>query len=554
MNAPGTDRAGEPVHVSKEAAVPASRRGEQGVAMITVMLLGMVLTLVLVAAMGFAVNSQPLARRDQDWNAALAAAQAGVEDYRYRLQQDDNYYPKVTPYRWSNTNPPSPTNPAISGWQTVPGPASEARFHYDVDATQFGSQGMLVVISSGRVRNVTRTVRVTLRRRNFLDYLYLTDYESLDPQSGYYSNPSAAETSCSRYWWQGRPTNPCVRISFVTGDQINGPLHTNDTISVNGSPRFNDDATTGWSGTMSCPSNPSYTYRWYGLSGCADTPVFQSGDPRTAAILALPTSNTALKAQTDPSIGNTGCLFTGPTRITLKDGGSSGLMDVVSPLTPPGGNCQPGLNRPLPANGVVYVQNVPSPPSIVCQLATNAVGYPINNDTTDYNTCDGDAFVSGTLRGQLTIASEHNVVVVGDTTYATGTAGTDLLGLVANQFVQVYHPVNSSGTNLSDSRLPRVPFTNPVIHAALLAIGHSFIVQNYNQGAQLGTLTVSGAIAQKWRGPVGTSGGSGTGYLKSYNYDGRLAFAAPPHALDLADAEFEIKVWAEIRNPSSLPV
>jgi hypothetical protein len=203
---------------------------------------------------------------------------------------------------------------------------------------------------------------------------------------------------------------------------------------------------------------------------------------------------------------------------------------------------------------VVYVQNVPSPPSIACQLATNAVGYPISGDVTDYNTCDGDAFVSGTLRGQLTIASEHNVVVVGDTTYATGTGGSDLLGLVANQFVQVYHPVNSSGQNLTDSRLPRVPFTSPQIHAALLALGHSFIVQNYNQGANLGTLTISGAIAQKWRGPVGTSGGSGTGYLKSYNYDGRLEFVAPPHALDLALAEFLVRVWAEIRNPTTLPV
>ena len=37
----------------------------------------------------------------------------------------------------------------------------------------------------------------------------------------------------------------CVRISFVTGDTINGPLHSNDTISVNGSPTFNDKVTTG---------------------------------------------------------------------------------------------------------------------------------------------------------------------------------------------------------------------------------------------------------------------------------------------------------------------
>jgi hypothetical protein len=42
--------------------------------------------LLMVAALGYAVQSEPSARRDQDWNAALAAAQAGVDDYLYRLQ------------------------------------------------------------------------------------------------------------------------------------------------------------------------------------------------------------------------------------------------------------------------------------------------------------------------------------------------------------------------------------------------------------------------------------------------------------------------------------
>ena len=179
-----------------------TRNGEHGVAMVTVMMIVLVLTLLMVATVNYAIQSQPLSRRDQDWNAALAAAQAGVDDYLYRLQQDGGYY----------------------------------------------------VTSTGRVRGVQRTIRANMRRRGFLDYLYMTDYESLDPLSGYYSDPATATAQCSRYWWQGRPSPPtCVRISFVTGDEINGPLHSNDTISVNGSPQFNGAATTGYSGTMSCP-------------------------------------------------------------------------------------------------------------------------------------------------------------------------------------------------------------------------------------------------------------------------------------------------------------
>ena len=42
---------------------------------------------------------------------------------------------------------------------------------------------------------------------------------------------------------------------------------------------------------------------------------------------------------------------------------------------------------------------------------------------------DGDVFVSGTLRGRLTIAAENNITIVANTTYqTTGAASTDMLG------------------------------------------------------------------------------------------------------------------------------
>ena len=51
---------------------------------------------------------------------------------------------------------------------------------------------------------------------------------------------------------------------------------------------------------------------------------------------------------------------------------------------------------------------------------------------------------------------------------------------------------------------------------------HSFIVDNYDCGAKLGNLDVNGAIAQKYRGAVGTERLGGTGFLKNYWYDDRL--------------------------------
>ena len=68
-----------------------NRNGQQGVAMITVMMIVVVLSLLMVASLNYAMQGEPSSRRDQDWNAALAAAQAGVDDYLYRLQQDDEY-------------------------------------------------------------------------------------------------------------------------------------------------------------------------------------------------------------------------------------------------------------------------------------------------------------------------------------------------------------------------------------------------------------------------------------------------------------------------------
>ena len=64
--------------------------------------------------------------------------------------------------------------------------------------------------------------------------------------------------------------------------------------------------------------------------------------------------------------------------------------------------------------------------------------------------------------------------------------------------------------------------TSVRVDAAILALNHSFIVDNWYCGANLGTLTVNGAIAQKFRGPVGTGGASsGSGYIKDYDVQRR---------------------------------
>jgi hypothetical protein len=83
------------------------------------------------------------------------------------------------------------------------------------------------------------------------------------------------------------------------------------------------------------------------------------------------------------------------------------------------------------------------------------------------------------------------------------------------------------------------------------------MVDNYYCGDDIGTLTVNGVIAQKFRGAVGTpsqsaSGGS-TGFRKNYVYDDRLAYKGPPHFLDPVQAAWKLRGFTEQQGPHTLP-
>jgi hypothetical protein len=68
-----------------------------------------------------------------------------------------------------------------------------------------------------------------------------------------------------------------------------------------------------------------------------------------------------------------------------------------------------------------------------------------------------------------------------------------------------------------------------------------FVVDNFRCGAGLGNLNVTGAIAQKFRGAVGRTAGSGhTGYIKNYVYDDRLKYRSPPYFLDPVQAAWKV--------------
>jgi hypothetical protein len=193
-------------------------------------------------------------------------------------------------------------------------------------------------------------------------------------------------------------------------------------------------------------------------------------------------------------------------------------------------------SMPLPTNGLVYVGNTPG---------QTCPAFDVFRPYTSQPSC-GDAYVSGTYAKSLTIAAARDVVVTGN---LTEVAGSDsLMGLIATDYVRVQHPVASYPCTSGTANTPVAP-QNRAIHAAILSLGHVFTVDNYQCGPHLGTLTVKGAIAQKYRGPVGTSGGgSTTGYTKNYIYDDRLRFRSPPYFIAPVQA-----AWRGIRSTEQVP-
>jgi hypothetical protein len=500
------------------------RTGEAGVALTSVVIVAFIMMLLVGSTVTYAINSQDVARRDQDWNAALAAADAGIDDYIYRLNRLDAYW------RYPDEDPPPDGNQAFSQWVPVPGPANDGRFRYRVDTSTFEVDGTIKIASTGLVRDTTRTAYATLRRQSFLDYLYFTDYEVGDP-SLFGDDPD-----CARHYWEtpGRPGG-CTEIHFFTRDVIRGPLHTNDSLLISGDPQFQGPTTSSW-------ENPPAGRRWRDATGSSNPGFVRAGDPAFQSVLPIPPSNVTIRNEADPVLGGTGCLYTGPTQITLNPG-TPGKMDVDSPLTPSNPSCV-GFDLDLPANGVIYVEADAGSCPPAHPLGYGFSGSRAPQDITSYGNCAGDAFVGGTLNGRLTVAAENNVVVIDDLVYEGGPTGDDLLGLVANNNVEIYHPVACPS---SCSDIPPT-FDDAEINAAILAVNRSFIVQNYREGTPKGRLTVFGAIAQRHRGPVGTFSGSSTvsGYEKDYVYDDRLEVQSPPFFLDPVRASWTVATWAEI--------
>jgi type II secretory pathway pseudopilin PulG len=548
-------------------------RDENGFTMIMTVIGVTMVALVAAVAVTTVSGSAQQTARSQDGQQAYEAALAGIHEYAYHLQKYPDYWAEclnaVKPGEHdalnelgstANTRPVPGGGGATYALEIIPAtghskcvpmtPGAPSTFEA-ASASMLeslgSSRGTFRIRATGFYGDSESKVMATFKPKSFLDYVYFTQLETSDPVT--YGNPeliAAANRQCSKTIYEGRYTTPlenaagkylneagqvtsssssakyCDTISFIGRDNIKGPMHTNDAFVICEAPTLGREPRDpvevsypklpGWFSTSEIPHS--------GSSCSGSKSNFKGTYEVGSSVLIPPPTNSKLSEAAESKF-----VFTGEIKICLEGSNMKvgrGMSCTQSPL----------YSGPLPGNGIIYDSN-----GAACSTEYSPFNVAYSPGTV--GTC-GNINIEGTFSKPLTIAAANNVMIMNNVTRTNEEA---MLGLIANNFIRVYHPVElvhpetctGSGNNkvchpnleVTECKANATgSVTNLKVEAALLAINHSFIVDNYKCGAQLGTLTVKGAIAQKYRGAVGTTGN--TGYVKNYEYDDRFRTTEPP--------------------------
>ncbi len=525
--------------------------------------------LLLVAAFTAGNGDVHLSHQDTVQKQAYYAALAGIQEFEYQLQADPDY--------WESCPTPKSTLPEEANdiYEDVILPANGSKECESSNpfSTAITAKGRLEntfrIESTGKVKDAgynagviaaaaSRSIVATFKVTGFLDYIYYTNYETLDP--GLNDAPPGCKGAYYKEW-SLKGAGYCQSIVFTTGDSVNGPMHTNDAARVEGAAKFGREGQVppdeieingGTWPSASCSGSAKY----FTATGCYN---------RNGPTLVPPEQDTSLATYV-----NSADSFSGVTKLVLN--GTSNTIKATY-YKEVSGKLEPTeATIPWPENGLIYVHASP--------LGCNYPYEPENNDDSSESERElgcGNVYVQGSYSKSLTIAGESDLIITGNI-YPTSVSGslgseptgTAVLGLIASHYVRVYHPLGvyyaepkfGCGSDTLNKVLKECQYTNNEsscdapnltaaedpnglgtltnlwVYAAILSTSHSFLADNWKCGVELGKLHVYGAIAQDYRGPVGLVGTSG--YLKDYKYDGRLATDEPPYYLAPLKAGWKI--------------
>jgi hypothetical protein len=278
-------------------------------------------------------------------------------------------------------------------------------------------------------------------------------------------------------------------IWFVTGDAIQGLVHTNGVFHISGNPRFLGHVSSASDHMIASPSYNVYSLDEWPVG--SNNPFF--GDGLDLGVPEIPLPSQTLDLKNEAQFG--GLFLANASTIELG-------VDVNGVVK----------------KGWLRYQNTPPPnnsPWTAVAVSTLSTHIIYSNN---------DLQVSGVLSGEITIGSKKNIWIMDDVRYFDSSAQgvpsancRDLLGLVAEDNI-IYKDNTANQTNL-------------IVDAVMMALDTSIQAENHTSGDPRGTLTVWGGLIQECRGPVGQVNSSGQiihGYKKDYHYDSRVTGRTPP--------------------------
>ena len=573
-----------------------------------------VTSLLLVATFTAANGEIHLSSTDTHQKKAYYAALAGIENYENHLTEDGNYLTYCTNPPVANTalNQAGETSHrtvirdeegksleeeyAIQLLPAESAPENDRKCDpSNLVATMLeekspGAVGTFRIESTGYSGGAERTIVANFRNANFVSFVWYTKYETGDP--AIYGEPLKEKlpatyyTECSKFYGErpadGGSPRRCINNFFINGESVNGPMHTEDHAGVCGSPVFgrseNDRIEFGHA--VGKPEDEGYS----GEGVCSEVkPAFKGKHvlPKEVVSIEPPPGDEELKHIVEPAYE-----FTGKTEITLEAGSMTiTTWEEVEEKGVKTWVAKTSNGVAYPPNGVIYVKQESCPEAYSPYGPRPA--YAGNKLERESDVKCGNVYVHGNYTSSLTIAAENDVVVNGEITtpMTEGVPNTNaLLGLIANNFVRIYHPVeetyplpktgkcNTNGKkevekltakgeceytdNAAECDAPNaksLDLKSPTIVAAMLAVKHAVIVDNYICGTpELGSLNVYGAVAGLYtNGFTGEFSGSSIihGYPYDANYDDRLQVEEPPHFLNPIEASWFVQRETLAPNP-----
>ena len=430
---------------------------ERGISLVTTILIVLLLSSISVATFSLVISNNKISVNHLSYSQAFWLAEAAMERALHWLRYQDPPPGGVAPFDlFSNVSLGGGTYSA----QIDPADQNTSTYikQYTIRAT--GSYGP-----------ATRRLEIQVRMNTFGKYAYLTGDEGIGT------------------------------IWFITGDVIEGPLHSNDQIAIYGSPTFLGRVTSSAASFRQGGNyNPTFVEGYQLNAPPVHFPTQQeiidnywavNDDPPQLIIDARFGKRASIKFNADGTI----------TYNVWHWEGSGSSRHKVYDIH----NAVANLDD---LNGIIFVK--------------------------------GSVRVRGTVNGQVTLIATKNIVITNDLIYADADAVgrpnptcDDILGLIAMRNVIIA----DTPPNRNDV----------IIDGAVLALNRSFYVQHYDEGSPRGTIHLWGSLSQLVRGPVGTFSSWGTtGYQKDYHYDNRFLNTPPPYFPTTGG--YDIFSWRELSN------